>query len=101
MVAASQGGAAVLISFDQLQEFGITLTRQGIRNLIKKNLFPVPVRVGERAIAWREDEIVAYVDSLPRAPDVPLSRDRKPKPKRKTSAVAKARAAKKRHKVAA
>ncbi len=31
--------------------------------------FPVPLRLGQNSIGWRRDEIVAWLDSLPRATD--------------------------------
>ena len=35
--------------------------------LMRKGKFPEPIRIGERAVRWRESELVAYVESRPRA----------------------------------
>ena len=46
------------------------LCRLGRSTLYKKmrdGTFPVPLKVSERAVRWRESEIRAYVDSRPRS----------------------------------
>jgi len=35
--------------------------------LIKKGDFPAPVRLGARAVAWRESEVLAWIASRPTA----------------------------------
>lgn len=48
-------------------EQAIGLKCSQIYNLMRKGTFPEPIKVGERAVRWRESEIVAYIDSRPRA----------------------------------
>ena len=33
----------------------------------KNGTFPKPVKVGSRAVAWRNDELTRWIDELPRA----------------------------------
>ena len=35
--------------------------------MISAGLFPRPVRIGLRAVRWRRSEILAWLESLPRA----------------------------------
>ncbi len=39
--------------------------RSTVYRLVKENKFPRPVRLGARSSAWREDEVQAWMDSLP------------------------------------
>ena len=43
----------VLVCFDDLKDYGITFCKDRIRILVKKGLFPKPVRVGAYRIAFR------------------------------------------------
>ena len=43
------------------------LCTSSVYRLMRKGLFPLPVRVGERAVRWREDEINAWNASRPYA----------------------------------
>ena len=38
-----------------------------IYELIKRDAFPTPVRVGPRAVRWRSSEIAEWVEARPRA----------------------------------
>ena len=42
-------------------------SRSWIYDAIEHGDFPKPVRVGVRAVAWHEDEVVAWIESRPRA----------------------------------
>lgn len=39
-------------------------SRSSIYDDIKKGKFPAPVRVGQRAVAWRESDIIRWIRSL-------------------------------------
>jgi prophage regulatory protein len=39
------------------------LSRSGLYDLIAKNQFPRPVKLGLRAVGWRRSEIVSWIDS--------------------------------------
>ena len=39
------------------------LSKSSIAEYVKQNLFPKPVRLGPRAIAWRESEVLAWLAS--------------------------------------
>jgi prophage regulatory protein len=43
------------------------LSRSGLYGLINREQFPAPVRLGDRAIAWREDEVAEWIASRPAA----------------------------------
>lgn len=43
------------------------LSRSGIYGLVNREQFPAPVRLGDRAIAWREDEVAEWIASRPTA----------------------------------
>lgn len=50
-----------LLSFKQLKaDKGIPFCRMHIGRLVKAGLFPKPVKVGVRSIAWIDSEIEAY-----------------------------------------
>jgi prophage regulatory protein len=38
--------------------------RSTIYRDVKAGAFPAPVQIGERSVAWREADIVAWMDSL-------------------------------------
>jgi hypothetical protein len=61
----------VLVPFDGLKNYGITFCKDRIRILVKRELFPKPVRVGAYRIAWRRSEIEAWISSLPNADERP------------------------------
>ncbi|MNF65287.1 Prophage CP4-57 regulatory protein (AlpA) [compost metagenome] len=39
------------------------LSRTTIYRLMAAGKFPRPVRIGERAVAWRADDLAAFIDS--------------------------------------
>jgi prophage regulatory protein len=43
------------------------LSRSTIYELMARGTFPRPVRIGLRAVAWREDAVAAWISSLRRA----------------------------------
>ncbi len=43
------------------------LSRSTIYRKMSDGSFPVPLKVSERAVRWRESDIRAYVDSRPRS----------------------------------
>ena len=45
----------------------IALSRSVIYELMAESPFPKPIRVGDRAVRWIEDEVVEYIASRPRA----------------------------------
>lgn len=56
----------MLITRKQLEE-RIGLSRSSLYRLMRSGLFPEPVRIGVRAVRWREDEIAAWLRDRPRA----------------------------------
>jgi len=42
------------------------LSKATIWRLVKEGSFPRPVRLGARAVGWRADEVVSWIDSRPR-----------------------------------
>lgn len=42
------------------------LKKSAIYARIKEGVFPGPVRLGAKAVAWRFDEIQQWIDQLPR-----------------------------------
>ena len=45
------------------------ISRSALYDMISKGMFPEPVRIGRRAVAWREYEVVAWIKSRPPASD--------------------------------
>ena len=43
------------------------LSRSTLYRKMREGTFPVPLKVSERAVRWRERDIRAYVDSRPRS----------------------------------
>ena len=43
------------------------LARSTLFAMVARGEFPPPVHIGPRAVAWREDEVWAWVESRPRA----------------------------------
>lgn len=42
------------------------LARTSIYRLIKDGKFPAPIKIGERAVGWRLDEITSWLESRTR-----------------------------------
>jgi prophage regulatory protein len=45
----------------------VGLSRTTIYKRIEEGRFPAPINLGERAVAWREDEIAAWIAQRTRA----------------------------------
>jgi len=43
------------------------LSRSTVYEKIRKGEFPPPVKLGERAVAWREADVVEWLNALPTA----------------------------------
>lgn len=41
------------------------LSRSTLYRKIKESAFPSPVQLGERAVGWRESEVIAWIDGRP------------------------------------
>jgi len=42
------------------------LGRSTIYRMIARQQFPGPVRIGDRAVAWRQDELDSWINARPR-----------------------------------
>ena len=42
------------------------LSTSGIYERMKHGDFPKPLKTGTRGVAWKEDEVIAWIDSRPR-----------------------------------
>ena len=51
-----------IIPYAQLRDRGIVFSRVHLRRLIEAGLFPAPVHVSERRIAWVAAEIDAFLE---------------------------------------
>ena len=54
-----------LFRLSQVQKIS-GLKKSAIYLKIKEGTFPKPVRLGSKAVAWRSDELSAWVESRPR-----------------------------------
>jgi prophage regulatory protein len=43
------------------------IPRSSLYDKLRRGQFPQPVRIGRRAVAWRESDIVSWIESLPAA----------------------------------
>ncbi len=43
------------------------LSRSTLYEMIRNRTFPAPVRIGARAVGWRESEVVSWLESRHRA----------------------------------
>ena len=43
------------------------LSRSTLYRKMREGTFPVPLKISERAVRWRDSDIRAYVDSRPRS----------------------------------
>ena len=72
---AAEPAAPVFIPFPGLLAYyGIPYTRVHIARLIKRGEFPPPRRLSDNRIAWRRDELDAYVASRPVAEPKPAAK---------------------------
>ena len=44
-------------------EFAVGLKRSAIYAMMAKGRFPSPVKIGERAVGWRQSAITAWINS--------------------------------------
>ena len=51
-----------IIPYQQLRERGIAFSRVHLRRLIEAGIFPAPIRVSERRIAWIAAEVDAFLE---------------------------------------
>ncbi len=58
--------APILLDVNDVKRL-TTLGKTTIYQYVKDDRFPKPVRLGANKIRWREDEIVEWLESLPRA----------------------------------
>jgi predicted DNA-binding transcriptional regulator AlpA len=72
-VAVRQGDRMRFLSAKDLQDRGITFSRQHRHRLIKQGKFPRPVKIGANTNAWPEPEIDAYQEDCIRKRDAKLS----------------------------
>ncbi len=45
----------------------IRRSRSSIARDVASGAFPAPLRIGRRAMAWREEDVFAWMDSRPRS----------------------------------
>lgn len=65
---ALAASARRLVAFNQLDPtYGIKFTRVWLDQLIRRGLFPAPVKVSEHRIAWRASEIEEWIATRPTA----------------------------------
>ena len=50
-----------LLTFDELYDYGVLLGRRQVDRLEKVGKFPKRAKVGERKVAWVEEEIIDHV----------------------------------------
>ena len=55
-----------LLTCKQVEEI-VQLTQSTVYRLMRKGLFPVPVRIGQRNVRWLRSEILSWLKSQPRA----------------------------------
>ena len=55
-----------LLRRSQVEEIA-GLSRSSIYRRMQKGEFPRPVKIGSAAVRWKERDIVAWLESLPRA----------------------------------
>lgn len=72
----------LLIPFDALRSYGITLSRDTLRRLSRVGKFPMPRRLGGHRIAFVETEVLEWIQYLPSTDARPLVRKPKQQPRR-------------------
>ena len=45
----------------------VKLSRASIYNMMRREMFPVPIRVGPQAVRWKQSEIFDWLEARPRA----------------------------------
>jgi prophage regulatory protein len=64
---------ARMLGYEDLRNRGIKYSRQHIHRLIKRDLFPRPVKLGGGTNAWPENEIDQYIEDRIGARDAKLT----------------------------
>jgi predicted DNA-binding transcriptional regulator AlpA len=52
-----------LIGMGQMVE-RLDLSESSIERLVRRGELPMPVRVGERSVRWKLDDVLVYIDQL-------------------------------------
>ena len=53
----------ILLSYPDLRRIGITYSKEHLRRLEAEGRFPKRVRLSERRVSWRLDEVRAWIDA--------------------------------------
>ena len=56
---------SILLSYEDLRRIGISFSKEHLRRLEAQGRFPSRRRPTERRVAWRLDEVQAWIDALP------------------------------------
>lgn len=64
MMDATKARRRRLLPFSELRDLGVPLSRSQVNRLEAAGKFPRRIVVGEKKVAWIEDEIVAFIDRL-------------------------------------
>ena len=48
-------------------EHRVGIKRSALYRMMRAGAFPLPLKIGPRAVRWPESEIAAYIESRPRA----------------------------------
>lgn len=55
----------MLLKLKQVTDI-VAMRRSAIYAMMRKGRFPRPIRIGERAVAWKRSEVEAWLASRPR-----------------------------------
>lgn len=64
---ASVEPSARLIRIDQVTDL-VGIRKESLYRLVRLGKFPRPVKLSERSSAWRESEVLAWINSRPESP---------------------------------
>jgi prophage regulatory protein len=59
-------GDQLLLSYEDLKPLGIHYSRMTLWRRMKDGTFPKAIKLGGNRIAWRKDELLAWLDALER-----------------------------------
>ncbi|MCY4515688.1 MAG: AlpA family phage regulatory protein [Acidimicrobiaceae bacterium] len=65
----SRPQAPLLLSRAEVERW-CGLSRRSLYRAMRQGEFPVPLRIGARAVRWRSDEIASWIEGRPRASGV-------------------------------
>ena len=51
---------------EEVEEF-VGLSSSAIYRMMRRNEFPLPVKIGPKAVRWKKSELVEFLDRCPRA----------------------------------